>query len=63
MIGVSEKALKARMELAIEDMKAETENNCLNISVLYQKHANSCKFLYENGPKEFSKNIKALNNN
>jgi hypothetical protein len=50
--GVSQKALSARVDLAIEELKSDTENNCVNIAVLFQKHAQSCKTLYEDGPAQ-----------
>jgi hypothetical protein len=52
-IGLSEKALTARMEMAQEKMMSEIENTCTNISVLLQKHAQQCKQLLEDGPKSF----------
>lgn len=48
--AISDKALAARIDIAIEEMKTETENSCSNISVLFKPHAKTCKALYENGP-------------
>jgi hypothetical protein len=58
--GLSEKALSARVDLAIEDLKSDTENNCINIAVLYKKHAQTCKSLYEDGPRKLLDNINKL---
>jgi hypothetical protein len=43
LAGLSDKAISAKMDIAIESMKAETENNCVNISVLLKAYAQSCK--------------------
>ena len=53
-IGLSEKAISARMEIAQQGMMSEIENTCTNISVLLQQHAQQCKRLYEDGPKSFT---------
>jgi hypothetical protein len=53
-IGLSEKALAARLEIAQQGMYSEMENNCTNVSVLLQQHAKQCKFLFENGLKSFA---------
>ncbi|KRR26469.1 hypothetical protein CQ14_03000 [Bradyrhizobium lablabi] len=54
LADVSDKAISAKVEIAVEEMKTDTENNCVNISVLYKKHAHQCKSTYENGPAAFS---------
>jgi hypothetical protein len=54
VVGLSEKALTARMEMAQQEMMSDIENTCTNISVLLQKHAMQCKRLYEDGPKSFT---------
>jgi len=54
IIGTSNKALEAKMEIAKQGMMADIENNCINISVLLQKHAMQCKRLFEDGPKAYS---------
>jgi hypothetical protein len=54
VIGLSEKALSARVEIAQQGMLSEIENTCTNISVLLQQHAQQCKRLYEDGPKSFT---------
>ncbi len=48
--GVSAKAIAAKVDIAIEDMKADTENDCVNIAVLFKKHAQTCKSTMEDGP-------------
>ena len=53
LIGLSEKALIARVQIAQQDMFSEIENTCTNISVLLQQHAKQCKRLFEDGPKSF----------
>lgn len=58
--GLSQKALDARVTIAIDDMKADTDSNCINISVLFQKHAKVCKTLYEDGPSILSNAVKRL---
>ncbi|MBA2400768.1 MAG: hypothetical protein H0V72_19100 [Bradyrhizobium sp.] len=40
---VSDAAINAKMELAIDEMKEDTNTNCVNISVLFKKHAKQCK--------------------
>jgi hypothetical protein len=60
LAGVSAKALSARMDIAIADQKSETENNCTNIAVLFQKHATNCKSLMEDGPKSLADGLEAL---
>lgn len=59
-IGLSDKATNARMSIAIDDMKSDTENNCINISVLYQKYAHKCKSLMDDGPSELAAKLKKL---
>jgi hypothetical protein len=56
-IGLSEKALTARMEIAQQGMLSEIENTCTNISVLLRRYAQQCKRLLEDGPKSFSDEI------
>jgi len=41
-------------------MMSEIENNCTNISVLLQKHAQQCKRLFEDGPKSYTDGIDKL---
>jgi hypothetical protein len=53
-IGLSEKALTARVEIAQQGMLSEIENTCTNISVLLQQHAKQCKRLFEDGEKSFA---------
>jgi len=53
LIGLSEKALSARVQIAQQGMHSEIENTCTNISVLLQQHAKQCKRLLEDGPKTF----------
>jgi hypothetical protein len=53
-IGLSEKALTARVEIAQQGMRSEIENTCTNISVLLQQHAKQCKRLLEDGQKSFT---------
>ena len=53
--GVSDKALQARTEMATDEMKAEIEDNCSNISILLKKHAMACKKLFEEGPAQLEK--------
>lgn len=58
VIGLSQKALMARVETAIEEMKDDTENSCVNISVLFRKHAKMCKALYDDGPQRLQRAVK-----
>ncbi|PDT71708.1 hypothetical protein CO683_00685 [Bradyrhizobium ottawaense] len=58
--GVSDKALNAKVEIAIEEMKRDTDNDCVNISVLYQQHAYSCKATYEQGPSTFADKLSKM---
>ena len=60
LADVSDKALSAKVELAVEEMKLDTENNCVNISVLFKKHARSCKSTLEDGPDALSAQINKL---
>jgi hypothetical protein len=57
---VSDKALSAKVDLAIEEMKQDTENNCVNVSVLFKKHARECKSTYEDGPAALSDRLTRL---
>ncbi|WP_375413065.1 hypothetical protein [uncultured Bradyrhizobium sp.] len=57
--GVSDKAINAKMELAIEDMKSETDNDCVNIAVLLKKHAKTCKSTMDDGPAILLEQYKA----
>jgi hypothetical protein len=54
IIGISQKALSARMDIAIANLKSETESDCVNVSVLLKKHAQQCKLLFEDGPGSFA---------
>jgi hypothetical protein len=53
-IGLSEKALAARVEIAQQGMLSEIESTCTNIAVLLQQHAQQCKRLLEDGEKSFT---------
>jgi hypothetical protein len=57
---LSDKAIEAKVSLAIEAMKDDTENNCVNISVLFQKHAKSCKATFEQGPEILTNRLNKL---
>lgn len=52
--AVSDKAINAKVEIALEEMKRDTENNCVNISVLFKKHAYQCKATFDEGPGIFA---------
>jgi hypothetical protein len=45
------------VEIAKRDMMSEIENNCINIVVLLEKHAQRCKRLFEVGPKSFAEEM------
>lgn len=47
LAGVSEQAHAARVEMALQEMKAATDNSCTNISVLLAEHSDSCLSLLE----------------
>jgi hypothetical protein len=47
LAGVSEQAHAARVEMALQAMKAATDNSCTNISVLLADHSHSCLLLLE----------------
>lgn len=53
-IGLSEKALIARVQIAQEGMYSEIESTCTNIAVLLRQHAKQCKRLLEDGEKSFT---------
>jgi hypothetical protein len=53
-IGLSEKALMARVQIAQDGMYSETESTCTNIAVLLRQHAKQCKRLLEDGEKSFT---------
>jgi len=55
--GVSAKALEARMQIAVDEMKEDIDNDCTNVSVILQKHARACKELAEKGPSDFANMI------
>lgn len=57
--GVSDKAISAKVELAIDEMKSDTENDCINISVLFKKHAKFCKSIMEDAPARLLDQYKA----
>ena len=57
---LSENALAARVDIAQQGMMSEIENNCINISVLLQKHAQQYKRLFEDGPKSYTDGIDKL---
>ena len=59
-IGLSEKALSARVEIAQQGMFSEIENTCTNISVLLQQHAKQCKRLLEDGEKSFTDELNRI---
>lgn len=46
-LKMSRKTHTARLEMAISSMMGEMEKNCINISILLNKHALSCKKLME----------------
>jgi hypothetical protein len=54
LAGVSDKAQAARASIAADDMRSEMDGDCTNISVLLQKHAKSCKSLFEDGPAQLN---------
>ncbi len=45
--GVSQKAMEARIRLYADQMFKEIENSCANISILMEKHGQSCRRLAE----------------
>jgi hypothetical protein len=47
MAGISDKAFLARTEMFMKEMKDDLENDCINISVILNKHAMKCKSLME----------------
>lgn len=48
---VSFNASKARFEMARASMMKEIENNCSNVSILLQQHAEKCVALYNEGTR------------
>jgi hypothetical protein len=60
MARMSDKALEARSQVAQDEMRDAIEDNCANMSVLYQKYAKTCKRLFEEGPARFAEKIEAL---
>ena len=47
-VGVTDKALYARLDLLIARINAEVNNSCVNASVLQERYAGFCKILWEN---------------
>lgn len=60
LAGLSDKALLARSQIEVEEMKSEVDNNCSNLAILLQKHAKTCKALMENGPAQLQAMIQAF---
>jgi hypothetical protein len=51
LAGLSEKAVKARLEIEIQDQMSDIDNKCINISVVNLKHGLPCKaFMEGRGP-------------
>jgi hypothetical protein len=55
--GVSDAASLANVKLAFKSLMADTNTNCLNISVILVKYADSCKALVEHPETRFNQLI------
>jgi hypothetical protein len=47
MAGLIKEALLGRIQLAMDSIKSDIKNDCINISAIYAKHGQSCKALSE----------------
>ena len=60
IIGITEKAQMARLQMAMQDLKADINENCVNTSVLLQKYGQLCKRTVETGMEDLEKKIRPL---
>jgi hypothetical protein len=48
-IGMTQDAMLSRLKTAQDEQQGLINNNCVNMSSLYQRHAARCKLVTENG--------------